>query len=758
MSLTHTKFNLLATNLGQRLTGVFEMNPLTGKSRMYEGLKETTDNADLVEARLTLVESTLAEAKSVANVAALKALVTTTFDDGQFVAVESTGVLYRFNLGEAVGSEDPPDTYDATDAGGVYHVAGAKSAGIHLPVADIAGLKAIIAAGRGEGMLCFVKANGAGVADIYRFDASSVAGEALPGIVAPTAGTGRWIAVGVSDLKAYYDGLYAAIGHTHATLPTADEKAALVGTSGTAPSAANPLVDNADTRMTNSRTPTAHAASHATIGVDAIAPADIGAEATGVAAGLLATKVLTPVADATALAALDVGGALAAGVSCLVRNRGDANPWRYEYVVGAVPNPDYGTIGGVDILVTGTNGYWVPEDLASYLLHAEGFDRQRLGAIGGGIRGAASAWFLSAEGNNVNGHGFTLNYDGAHPEEVVVADAIKALCTSVALTETYLNIAIVAQTTGANARARVVYDDVAGAYCVVWPSDVDTGTCAITAPALANDIGIAGKLSVETGAIGTRVARMSRAQVEALRTHAAGNGADHANVAASTAALLTLPSKGSVAVAVLPLTGGIFTAGNTVDIGGVAFTARVAPGGAGSHEFATTGVLDTEVDNLVLVINNAADNAVKVKAVKPGADTLAIFYSDATHVPEVAAVPDSIALARTITGPLAGAWSALNLNLNGAAPSILMAHGRVVVSGEMATAMGVGTGINLAKIPFATTAVSSLQLTVRDGAGVLKAVTDEVTIDTTSDTIVVKTAGAGAHIVATDVLDFIVIG
>lgn len=64
---------------------------------------------------------------------------------------------------------------------------------------------------------------------------------------------------------------------TQGVLPSTDEKAALVGTSGTAPDASNPFVDDADSRLTDARTPTAHAASHATAGADAIAPADIGA-------------------------------------------------------------------------------------------------------------------------------------------------------------------------------------------------------------------------------------------------------------------------------------------------------------------------------------------------------------------------------------------------------------------------------------------------------------------------------------------------
>jgi hypothetical protein len=48
--------------------------------------------------------------------------------------------------------------------------------------------------------------------------------------------------------------------HAATPHPTANEKAALAGTSGTAPSVTNKIVDNADTRMTNSRTPTTHGA------------------------------------------------------------------------------------------------------------------------------------------------------------------------------------------------------------------------------------------------------------------------------------------------------------------------------------------------------------------------------------------------------------------------------------------------------------------------------------------------------------------
>lgn len=46
--------------------------------------------------------------------------------------------------------------------------------------------------------------------------------------------------------------------HSNANDPTADEKAALAGTSGTAPSGTNKLVDNADTRLSDARTPDPH--------------------------------------------------------------------------------------------------------------------------------------------------------------------------------------------------------------------------------------------------------------------------------------------------------------------------------------------------------------------------------------------------------------------------------------------------------------------------------------------------------------------
>lgn len=65
-----------------------------------------------------------------------------------------------------------------------------------------------------------------------------------------------------------------------ARLLDADSGAALAGTSG-APSNTNRFVTNADARNTNARTPTPHAASHASAGSDPLAHADLGGLTTG---------------------------------------------------------------------------------------------------------------------------------------------------------------------------------------------------------------------------------------------------------------------------------------------------------------------------------------------------------------------------------------------------------------------------------------------------------------------------------------------
>lgn len=75
---------------------------------------------------------------------------------------------------------------------------------------------------------------------------------------------------------------YASSGHTgfasniDARFPSTDQKAALSGSSGT-PSTSNRYVTAADSRLTDSRTPTSHANSHATGQSDPITPASIGA-------------------------------------------------------------------------------------------------------------------------------------------------------------------------------------------------------------------------------------------------------------------------------------------------------------------------------------------------------------------------------------------------------------------------------------------------------------------------------------------------
>lgn len=73
-----------------------------------------------------------------------------------------------------------------------------------------------------------------------------------------------------SDVTNLVSDLAAKAATTDTRFPTANEKAALVGTSGTAVSGTNKLVDNTDTRLANARTPTAHAASHVSGASDAL--------------------------------------------------------------------------------------------------------------------------------------------------------------------------------------------------------------------------------------------------------------------------------------------------------------------------------------------------------------------------------------------------------------------------------------------------------------------------------------------------------
>jgi len=90
------------------------------------------------------------------------------------------------------------------------------------PVANLTDLKAIAAADRKSGQSRVCQDNGfpgtAGNDSIYVFDAASSATESLPQIVAPTAGTGRWI-------MAYENTISVA----SAQAPTADTVASAVG-------------------------------------------------------------------------------------------------------------------------------------------------------------------------------------------------------------------------------------------------------------------------------------------------------------------------------------------------------------------------------------------------------------------------------------------------------------------------------------------------------------------------------------------------
>lgn len=93
-----------------------------------------------------------------------------------------------------------------------------------------------------------------------------------------------------------------------AVAPTADEKAALAGTSG-APSGSNKYVTNADSRMTDARTPTSHASSHISTGSDPIAIA-VPSGASGLLSGVWAAllNAATNAATAATLILRDAAG------------------------------------------------------------------------------------------------------------------------------------------------------------------------------------------------------------------------------------------------------------------------------------------------------------------------------------------------------------------------------------------------------------------------------------------------------------------
>lgn len=109
-------------------------------------------------------------------------------------------------------------------------------------------------------------------------------------------------------------GLWEAFGVNEST---GDQKAALAGTSGTAPSVTNKYVDDADARNTNARTPVAHASNHQNGGSDEVATATAGANAIpkAGAGGTLANSwtTATDTNTASTIVARDASGNFSAG-------------------------------------------------------------------------------------------------------------------------------------------------------------------------------------------------------------------------------------------------------------------------------------------------------------------------------------------------------------------------------------------------------------------------------------------------------------
>ena len=101
--------------------------------------------------------------------------------------------------------------------------------------------------------------------------------------IARTTGVQNLIDIHANDEDAH---------HSNANDPSATEKAALAGTSGT-PAELNPYVTHTDSRMSNSRTPTVHASTHLHGGSD-----DIG----------LGTAAFKDVGEANGIAELDSSG------------------------------------------------------------------------------------------------------------------------------------------------------------------------------------------------------------------------------------------------------------------------------------------------------------------------------------------------------------------------------------------------------------------------------------------------------------------
>lgn len=238
----------------------------------------------------------------------------------------------------------------------------------------------------------------------------------------------------------------------------------------------------------------------------------------------------------------------------------------------------------------------------------------------------------------------------------------------------------------------------------------------------------------------------------------AHNGAfTHADIAVSTAALTTLPSKGSIPVALL-YGAGVFSVGDHVDIGADVYTCAAVP--ANPFEFAPGLTRDEGFTNLVATANGAFGTTPteNVLLTNVGGGPLVCSGAGTPMGTATAGVTGSIALAVTITGPSTAAWSVTNMNEMGSDPSIRMAHGTQVITAELAAAILASAGpMPFAILPFALTAASMFQVSVVDSTGVVRTgVTDLFALDPTMPGLTIDQDGA-TNVVVTDVIHWLVI-
>ena len=191
------------------------------------------------------------------------------------------------------------DTIEPKNAGTFPIVDSTDVKGGHHEVADNTARDAIPAAKRSHGMLVFVQASGTtyelgadlttwstfssgggggGTGDVEgpasstdnalaRFDSTS--GKIIQNSAVTVDDSGNIATSGTVDGRDVSTDGTKLDTITVANIPSADQKAALAGSSGT-PGAGNTYVTDADARMTNARTPSAHAASHRGGGSDVI--------------------------------------------------------------------------------------------------------------------------------------------------------------------------------------------------------------------------------------------------------------------------------------------------------------------------------------------------------------------------------------------------------------------------------------------------------------------------------------------------------